>query len=285
MAELKNYQSEQTAWCPGCGNFGILNAIKKALFTLQIEPHKVIIASGIGQAAKLPHYIKCHVLNGLHGRALPLATGAKLANHQGLVLVFTGDGDCYGEGGNHLLHTIRRNINIKVFVHNNQVYGLTKGQASPTSDEGFVTKVQPHGVMVEPFHPLSMAISLEASFVARGFSGEIEHLSFLIQEAIKHKGFSLIDILQPCVSFNKKNTHAWYKSHIYDVNKEGGYNPEDKTAAFLKSQEWEPKIPIGIIYKKNKPTFEEKSDVLKDTVLVEQKINLESLPKVIKDFR
>ena len=283
--KLKDYESTPSAWCPGCGNFGILSAIKKALAALNIEPHQVIIASGIGQAAKLPHYIKCNILNGLHGRALPLATGAKLANHKGLVLVFTGDGDCYGEGGNHLIHAIRRNIDIKVFVHDNQVYGLTKGQASPTSDEGFVTKLQPHGAIAEPFHPLSLAVSLEASFVARGFSGEIEHLSFLIQEAIKHKGFSLVDILQPCVSFNKKNTHAWDKSHIYDVNKEGNYNPEDKSAAFLKSQEWEPKIPIGIIYKKDKPTFEEKTDVLKEKPLVEQKINLESLPKVIKDFK
>ena len=196
----------ETAWCPGCGDFGILEAVKDALVKLDADMHKVVFVSGIGQAAKLPQYLNCNFFNGLHGRALPVATGIKMANRDLCVFVTSGDGDIYGEGGNHFIHAIRRNIDLTVIVHNNQVYGLTKGQASPTSDLGFVTKVQPHGVFNEPFHPLAAAIALGAGFVARSFSGDKEHLSSMIQEAVKYKGFSLVDVLQPCITFNKKIT-------------------------------------------------------------------------------
>ncbi len=249
MPEIKDFMSNDgIAWCPGCGDFGILNAVKKALVKLGKQPKEILLTSGIGQAAKLPHYIKCNCFNGLHGRALPPAAGAKIANHTLTVLVTTGDGDCYGEGGNHLIHNIRRNLDITVIVHNNQIYGLTKGQASPTTDAGYVTKIQTAGVILEPLHSLEMVIALGAGFVGRGYSADSEHLSWLILEGIKHKGFSLIDVLQPCVTFNKKNTYEWYSKRVYKVNEDLSYNPQDKIAAFKKASEWEDRIPIGIIY-------------------------------------
>ena len=236
MSTLDDYRGRTPAWCPGCGNFSILKTFKEAVVELGMEPHQFTIVSGIGQAAKFPHYLKCNTFNGLHGRSLPVATGLKLANHEMTVVAVAGDGDCYGEGGNHLLHAIRRNIGIKLFVHDNQIYGLTKGQASPTSGEGIRTKNQPLGVFSEQFNPMAFAIALDCSFVARGFAGDGEHLKGLIKEAMGHKGFSLVDILQPCVTFNKLNTYEWYQQRVYRL--EPDYNPEDRTEAFRRSLEW-----------------------------------------------
>ncbi len=280
--EPQDYNIEgKTAWCPGCGNFPILKTVKAAFAELDIMPHRVLLVSGIGQAAKLPHYLKCNVFNGLHGRALPVATGAKLANHDLPVIVTTGDGDCYGEGGNHLIHAIRRNINIKVFVHDNQIYGLTKGQASPTSMEGMKTKVQTFGVLSEQLNPLALAISLDASFVARGFAGDGEFLKGLMKEAITHKGFALLDILQPCVTFNKLNTFKWYRERVYRIEPE--YNPEDRSGAFERSLEWGEKIPTGIIYRNHRTTLEERVPIIRDAPLVrqgfEQKVTVGELLK------
>lgn len=285
MPEMKDFMSnDHIAWCPGCGDFGILNALKKALVKLDKQPKDILLTSGIGQAAKLPHYIKCNCFNGLHGRALPPAAGAKIANHTLTVLVTTGDGDCYGEGGNHLIHNIRRNLDITVVVHNNQVYGLTKGQASPTTDSGYVTRVQTAGVILEPLHPLEMVIALGAGFVARGYSADSEHLSWLILEGIKHRGFSLIDVLQPCVTFNKKNTYEWYSKRVYKVNEDPSYNPQDKIAAFQKASEWEDRIPIGIIYQTEKETYEDKSGINKKPPLVDEDIENIDISTCLKDF-
>ncbi len=192
MSTLESYEGQTPAWCPGCGNFPILNTLKQALVELDIEPHQLTVVSGIGQAAKLPHYMKCNTFNGLHGRTLPVATGIRLANHEMPVIAVAGDGDCYGEGGNHLLHAVRRNINVKLFVHDNQVYGLTKGQASPTTMEGVVTKTQPFGSLSEALNPLAMAVALDCSFVARGFTGDAEFLKGLMKEALNQKGFAQI---------------------------------------------------------------------------------------------
>jgi 2-oxoglutarate/2-oxoacid ferredoxin oxidoreductase subunit beta len=189
---LQDYRGEVPAWCPGCGNFGILKALKEAMVELGIEPHQFTIVSGIGQAGKTPHYLKCNTFNGLHGRTLPVATALRLVNHEMLVLAVAGDGDCYGEGGNHFLHAIRKNPNVKLFVHNNQVYGLTKGQSSPTTHEGVVTKNYPFGVFAGQFNPLLTAIVNDCSFVARGFAGAGEQLKGLMKEAIRHKGFSVV---------------------------------------------------------------------------------------------
>lgn len=255
MVTKKDFESDfENKWCPGCGNFGILSAITDALVGLGIAPHQLLIVSGIGQAAKTPHFLQCNIFHGLHGRALPVATGAKIANHELTIIVNSGDGDCYGEGGNHFIHSVRRNIDILLLVHNNMVYGLTKGQASPTSNLGMTTQLQPHGVIMEPFNPLTVALSLGAGFVARGFSGNEEHLSRLIREGIKHRGFSLIDILQPCVSFNRINTFSWFKKRVYDLF-ETDHDQENYEKALELSREYDEKIPIGILYKKEKPTF------------------------------
>ena len=260
------------AWCPGCGNLPILRAFDEALEAAGIDTRKLVVVSGIGQAAKLPHYPKrkVNVFNGLHGRALPAATGIKIANHELTVVITSGDGDMYGEGGNHLIHAIRRNIGVKAFVHNNQVYGLTKGQASPTSDLGFVTKVQTHGVISLPLNPLALAIVEDASFVARSFSGKRDHLRAMMVAALQHAGgFALLDILQPCVSFNKVNTFKWYNDRVREIG--GEHDPIDKRAALDLAMRWGDEIPIGMLYTSNRPSFESRLDVLKSGPLVKQK--------------
>ncbi len=240
------------AWCPGCGDFSILKILKSALAELDIPPEKLVTVSGIGQAAKMPHYFRTNFFNGLHGRALPPATAIKAANPEMTVIVTSGDGDIYGEGGNHLLHAIRRNPDITVIVHDNMVYGLTKGQASPTSREGFVTPVQVQGVSAEPFNPIAMAVGMDASFVARSSAGEAEHAGEMIKAAIRHKGFSLVDVFQPCVTFNKVNTHAWFKQHTYML--EADHDPRDREKAFRRALETD-RLPLGIFYVREKPVF------------------------------
>lgn len=246
----------EIAWCPGCGNFNLLTALSEALAELGLKPSQVVLVSGIGQAAKAPHYIQANVFNGLHGRSIPIAFGIQAVNPELTVIVESGDGCMYGEGGNHLIHAIRRNPNITVIVHDNQVYGLTKGQASPTSETGFVSKTQPLGTISEPFHPLALAVSQDASFVARGFTGDKEGLKSILKQAIQWKGFSLVDVLQPCVTFNHTNTFGWYRSRLYPLPEE--YNSEDQVEAFKKSLEWGNKIPIGVIYRHAKSVFSDR---------------------------
>jgi len=282
MPTVEDYRGQTPAWCPGCGNFGILKAFKDAMVELGVEPHQFTMVSGIGQAGKFPHYVQCNTFNGLHGRTLPVATGIKLTNHEMLVIAVAGDGDCYGEGGNHLIHAIRRNINVKLFVHDNQIYGLTKGQASPTSMEGMVTKNQPFGVFSEQLNPISLAVALDCSFVARGFAGDPVYLKGLIKEAINHKGFALVDILQPCVTFNKINTYEWYKQRVYPIEPE--YNPEDRVEAFKKALEWSERIPLGVIYRNNRQTFEKRIPTIKDKPLVKQSFEFSRVEATMKEF-
>jgi 2-oxoglutarate ferredoxin oxidoreductase subunit beta len=283
MVSIEDYKGGETAWCPGCGNFSILRALKKALVKLEKKPHKILIVSGIGQSGKLPHYLKCNTFNGLHGRTLPPATGAKVANHEVTVLAVGGDGDTYGEGGNHFIHAIRRNPDITLLVHNNQIYGLTKGQASPTSDLGMKTKIQAQGVIHTPFDPLAVAISLDCSFVARGFAGDVGHLSNLIARSIKHKGFSLVDILQPCVTFNRLNTVQWYKERVYKLE-DTDYSPKSRIKAFEKSLEWGKKIPIGVFYERKATCFEDKIPALSQKPLIKQEFNREMVEGLIEKF-
>jgi 2-oxoglutarate ferredoxin oxidoreductase subunit beta len=282
MPTLEDYKGQTPTWCPGCGNFGILKTFKDAMVDLGIEPHQFTIVSGIGQASKFPHYLKCNTFNGLHGRTLPVATGIRLSNHEMLVIAVAGDGDCYGEGGNHLIHAMRRNINVKLFVHDNQIYGLTKGQASPTSLEGMITKNQPFGVFSEQLNPIALAVAIDCGFAARGFTGNMGHLKELMKAAILHKGFSLLDILQPCVTFNKINTYEWYKQRVYHLEPE--YNPEDRIGAFKKSLEWGDRIPLGIIYKNKRPILEERIPVIKDNPLLRQSFDISSLETALKEF-
>ena len=281
MTDVKSYDCDyENKWCPGCGNFGILNAMKKALAAQDVPPEEILIVSGIGQAGKTPHFLKCNYFHGLHGRALPVATGAKLANHDLNILVSMGDGDCYGEGGNHLLAAIRRNINITLLVHNNMVYGLTKGQASPTSAHGFVTKAQPQGVAGEAFNPLTLALSQNAGFVARGYSGKMDHLSYLIQEGMRYRGFSLIDILQVCVSFNHLNTTAFYNERVYELD-ESEYPVDDWHQAMDTARVWGDQIPIGILYKKESASYTDRLEGLTAGPLVERQYNPGSIQALI----
>ncbi|MFH1327686.1 MAG: 2-oxoacid:ferredoxin oxidoreductase subunit beta [Candidatus Bathyarchaeota archaeon] len=284
VVKIENYDGPETAWCPGCGNFSILTSVKHALVKLAIPPYRVLIVSGIGQASKLPHYLKCNTFNGLHGRALPVATGAKVANHELVVLAVAGDGDAYGEGGNHFFHTMRRNPNITYMVHDNQVYGLTKGQASPTSDLGFITRTTPNGVFTIPYNPIALAIAGGASFVARSYSGNIEHLTEMIKQGVQHKGFAFIDILQPCVSFNHLNTYEWYSKRVYNIEDDEDYDPSDKISAFRKAQVWGDKIPIGIFYREERKTFEDQLPQLHEIPLIKHKLDSKVFEVLMDEF-
>jgi 2-oxoglutarate ferredoxin oxidoreductase subunit beta len=282
MTSIEEYGKYETAWCPGCGNFGILNSLKHALVACELQPHQVLLVSGIGQAAKTPHYLKANVFNGLHGRSLPVAIGAKLANPELTVIAESGDGCMYGEGGNHFLAALRRNLDLTILAHDNRVYGLTKGQASPTSEQGFVTKAQPHGAFAPPFNPVAVAVTMGASFVARGYAGMPEHLADLIVQAIKHRGTSLVDILQPCVSFNKVNTYQWYKEHCYELGED--HDPTDHGQALRIALEFGERIPLGVIHKMEKPLFEEQFAVLKNGPLARQEVSREGLQQIMQGY-
>jgi len=277
------FSTYETAWCPGCGNFSILECLKRALEELDKDPYEVLMAAGIGQAAKTPQYISANSFCGLHGRSLPAAVAAKIANKNLTVIVDTGDGDSYGEGGNHFIHNIRRNVDITHFVHDNQIYGLTKGQASPTSSEGQITGVQPTGNINTPLNPMLLAISAGAGFVARAFSGDKEHLVSIMKQAILYKGYALVDILQPCVSFNKVNTFAYYSKRVYRLDE--SYDTSNKINALEKSMEYGDKIPIGVIYQEQKRTFHEKNIVLSSgESLIDIPYNINFVQKIIEEF-
>ncbi len=285
--DVKSFEMDgiDIAWCPGCGNFSILKILKGALAELNIEPKDLVMVSGIGQAAKIPHYFRTNVFNGLHGRALPPATAIKAVNPGLTVIAESGDGDMYGEGGNHFLHTIRRNPNITNIVHNNMVYGLTKGQASPTSRIGFRTPIQVAGVFLEPFNPLAVAIALNASFVARAFAGDAEQTREIFKKAIEHKGYALVDVFQPCPSFNKLNTYDWFKSHVYYLD--DSHDCHDRSAAFNRATE-EDKFPLGVFYiNRDKKTFEENIGTYRDNEqpLYERKRDIEKLRALIETFK
>jgi 2-oxoglutarate ferredoxin oxidoreductase subunit beta len=283
--DIFDLKGTDIAWCPGCGNYAILRELKQALAEREISPTNLVVVSGIGQAAKTPHYFKTNVFNGLHGRALSPAVAIKAANPSLTVIADSGDGDMYGEGGNHFLHTIRRNPDITNIVHNNMVYGLTKGQASPTSQTGFKTPVQVNGVFLEPFNPLAVAIALDASFVARAFAGDFEQTKEIIKKAITHKGYALVDIFQPCVTFNKLNTYQWFKDNTYYLDQ--SYEPNDRAEAFKKAIETD-KLPLGVFYvNKNKKTFEENvyAAAKTDKPLYEHLLDIEQLRDFLERFK
>jgi 2-oxoglutarate ferredoxin oxidoreductase subunit beta len=284
MANIHEFKTFETAWCPGCGDFSILESLEGALTELGLKPHEVLIVGGIGQAAKTPQYLNANGFAGLHGRALPPAAAAKIANHNLKVIINTGDGDSYGEGGNHFIHNIRRNVDMTHFVHDNQIYGLTKGQSSPTSDIGHVTDFTPDGVINQALNPILTAIALGAGFVARAFSGDKEHLKEMMKEAINYNGYALVDILQPCVSFNKVNTFAWYKKRVYKVTGDDAYNPNDKIAAMTKALEWGDKIPLGVIYREDKKSFIDHFDFLKENTLLETPYDKTLIQSLIEEF-
>lgn len=270
------------AWCPGCGNFPILNIMKGVLAEMDIHPTEVVICSGIGQAAKTPHYLRVHYFNGLHGRALPPAIAIKTSNPKLTVIAESGDGDTYGEGGNHFLHTIRRNPDITNIVHNNMVYGLTKGQASPTSEKGMTTPVQTDGVVLEPFNPMAIAIASGATFVARAFSGDIPQAKEIVKMAIQHKGYALVDVFQPCVVFNKQNTFMWFKEHTYYLGSE--HDKRDKAKALSLALNTE-RMAMGVLYQETgRPSYETVVRAGSDP-LYARKLDGEKLDALIQKYR
>ena len=275
----------EMAWCPGCGNYAIRNLMLQVLNEMRLERGNLVFVSGIGQAAKAPQYYNVSYFNGLHGRALPAATGIKAANPRLTVIVESGDGDMYGEGGNHLLHAIRRNPDLTVIVHNNMVYGLTKGQASPTTPLGTVTPVQVHGVAAAPLNPLALAISLDASFVARVSVHKPEEMKAVIRQAIEHRGFSLVDVFQSCVTFNKVNTLRWFADNTSPVPPD--HDPSDRQAAFTMSLREDP-WPLGIFYRHDgRQTFEagQKLYHQNDTPLFQRRIENATLQALIGRYR
>jgi 2-oxoglutarate ferredoxin oxidoreductase subunit beta len=254
--DIKAFDSEaENTWCAGCGDFAILRSLKLALTELGIASHEALVVSGIGCGSKLPDYMRINGFMTIHGRPLPAATGAKLANPDLHVIVVNGDGDSYGIGGNHFLHSCRRNPNITHIVEDNQIYGLTKGQYSPTSDQGFVTTTSPDGAIEQPLLPAAVALAAGATFIARTFAGDPRHMAAVIVEGIQHQGYSLIDVLQPCVTFNRVNTYDWYRERVYKLEED--YDPTNRDSARAMAYEWEDRIPLGVIYRNDEaPTYE-----------------------------
>jgi 2-oxoglutarate ferredoxin oxidoreductase subunit beta len=251
-------------WCPGCGDFGLLNSVQKALAELGRRPHEVLCVSGIGCSSNFPGYLNAYGMHTLHGRSLAVATGAKFANHELTVIVTGGDGDGYGIGGNHFAHTARRNVDLTYLVMNNQIYGLTTGQVSPSSSVGMKTKSTPFGNLERPVNPIATAIMNGATFVARGFSGHGKHLVSLVKQAIEHKGFSLLDVFSPCVTFNHDNTYEFFRERIQQLE-ESGHDPGDWKSACEKAMAWGDTIYTGVFYKREDvATLHEQEPVLEE---------------------
>ncbi|EGO63366.1 thiamine pyrophosphate-dependent enzyme [Acetonema longum] len=271
-------------WCPGCGNFGIFNALKKAFAALELDLEQTVLVNGIGCSSKIGQYINCYRIETLHGRSLPVATGVKLANHGLTVIAEGGDGDGMGLGMGHFVHTARRNLDISYFIHNNQVYGLTKGQTSPTSEPGMFTKFTPPpvGNVERPVNIVDMAISLGASFVARAYTGNMDHLADMMAQAIRHRGFAVVDILQPCVSFNAVNTYAWYQQRVRSIP--SSHDPSDREKAKALAGLWGDEIPVGVFLREKRPTFADSLPQLTDGPLTAQPLTGIDISELMEDL-
>jgi 2-oxoglutarate ferredoxin oxidoreductase subunit beta len=288
--EMDTYKSEvKPTWCPGCGDFAVLRALQTAIHTLQLEPWNVAIVSGIGCSSNLPHFLATYGFHAIHGRALPVAEGIKLANPDLHVIIAGGDGDGYGIGVGHFIHAMRRNFDITYLVMNNQIYGLTTGQASPTSEKGMKTKSTPvEGVIENPIDPISLALASGATYIARGFSGDVKTMTELVKGGIEHKGFALIDCLSPCVTYNKINTYDFFRGRVYDLAKEG-HDPTDMKAAFAKAIEWpmvqDGRIPLGLFYRNpSMPTYEDLEIALRKGPPVKQALGVENPDELLAEF-
>lgn len=285
--DLKMFKSSlKPTWCPGCGDFGVLKGTLQAMEELQIAPHNIVVISGIGCSSNFPHFLSSYGIHSIHGRALPVAMGVQLANHNLTTIVTGGDGDGYGIGAGHFVHACRRNVNLTYIVMNNEIYGLTAGQASPTSRDGLVTKSTPrdYSLHERPLNPVAIALASGASFVARGFSGERAQLSSLITKAIKHRGFSYIDVISPCVTFQKVATYDFFKERVYKVEEEG-HDPSDFGVAMALAREpWETKIPIGLFFREERPLYEDSEPTFKRGTLVSQKRRLKIGSPILKQF-
>jgi 2-oxoglutarate ferredoxin oxidoreductase subunit beta len=287
---MDTYKSEvKPTWCPGCGDFAVLRALQTAIHTLQLEPWNIAIVSGIGCSSNLPHFLATYGFHAIHGRALPVAEGIKLANPDLHVIITGGDGDGYGIGVGHFIHAMRRNFDITYLVMNNQIYGLTTGQASPTSEKGMKTKSTPiEGVIENPIDPISLALSSGATYIARGFSGDVKGMAELVKGGIEHKGFALIDCLSPCVTYNKINTYDFFRERVYDLAKEG-HDSTDMKAAFAKAIEWpmvqDGRIPLGLFYRNpSMPTYEDLEIALRKGPPVKQSLGVEDPDELLSEF-
>ncbi|MCS7092872.1 MAG: 2-oxoacid:ferredoxin oxidoreductase subunit beta [Patescibacteria group bacterium] len=284
MTTIQEFAGYPPTWCPGCGNWPIGQAIKKALVDLGYSPDKVVIVFGVGCSGNMNDFVNAYAIHSLHGRALPNAIGVKLANHRLPVIAIVGDGDCYGEGGNHFLHACRGNHDITVLVHDNSVYGLTTGQSAPTSPKGFKSKSTPQGMIEIPINPLALALTQGATFVAQAFSGDLIHLIEIIKLAIRHRGFSLVNILQPCITFNKVNTYEYYFQRTYKLSLD--HTKDDYRLALKKCLENnEEKYPLGIIYQVEKPTFHDQLPQFSDDVPLIEKEKFKDLDRLINLFQ
>ena len=287
MTTAAEYKSRmRQTWCPGCGDYGVLNGLLNACAALGIERHDLVVVSGIGCSSDLPHFMSVYGIHTLHGRALPVAQGIKMANKDLTVVITGGDGDGYGIGAGHFLHALRRNLDLTYIVMDNRIYGLTTGQASPTSDKGHKTKSTPAGNPECALNPLALAIVGGATFVGRGFSGEPVHLSEVIRRGLAHKGFSLVDVFSPCVTWNKVNTYDWYRPRVVKLETEG-HDPADRNAAIRQALREDGKLPIGVIYETDEPTFAEEEPSLQGEPLVNSRIGLtdEEWNALIGEFR
>ncbi|MFQ5987081.1 MAG: thiamine pyrophosphate-dependent enzyme [Thermoplasmata archaeon] len=276
----------KVTWCPGCGDFGVLNATLKAIQAIQLDPKDLVVVSGIGCSSNFPHFLRSYGFHGIHGRVMPVATGIRLANPELTVLATGGDGDGYGIGLGHFIHAMRRNFDLTYVVMNNEIYGLTTGQASPTSERGHVTKSTPWGSIEWPVNPIALALSAGASYISRGFSGDPKQMATLIEGGLKHKGFALVDVFSPCVTYNKVNTYPYFRERVYKLEDEG-HDTSDLLAAYAKAHEWGDRIPIGLFYQVEKETYEEEEPALRKGPLVEQPLGLseEQGNALVQEFR
>ena len=280
---IKPFDTPTTnTWCPGCGNFSILMTVKQALAELELPREEVVAVTGIGCHGKITDYIKVNGIHTIHGRVLPVATAIKIANDRLTVLGFAGDGDAFNIGIGHFPHAARRNVNMTYIIHDNLIYGLTTGQTSPTSKQGFVTKTSPRGEWSIAINPLTQALTSHVSFVSRTFAGEPQHMKEVLKNAIKHQGFALVDVLQPCVTFNRVNTYQFYKERIYKLEEEE-HDVRDWSEAYKKAEEWGDRIPIGIFYQEERPTYEKNFPALEKGPLVDQSLERE-MDKLFEEF-
>jgi len=284
MVTLEDLKTpKKNTWCPGCGNFGILMGFKMALVQLGLERDQVVLVAGIGCHGKMVNYVNINGFHGIHGRVLPLATGIKLANPNLTVVGFAGDADCYDEGWGHFSHAIRRNIDITLIVHNNMVLGLTTGQTTATSQRGFKTKSTPFGSISPALNPIANALVSNGTFVARGYSGDMRHLTGLIVEAIKHRGFAFLDVFQPCVTFNYLNTYDWFKERVYRLEEEN-HDTTEKAKALEKAFEWGDRIPIGVFYQEERAVYRDGLPHLAERPLVRQKVEDVDITALMEDL-
>jgi 2-oxoglutarate ferredoxin oxidoreductase subunit beta len=284
MATLQDLATDQTNyWCPGCGNFGILTAIKRAINQLGLRREEVTAVTGIGCHGKVTNYLNVNGFHVIHGRVLPAATAIKLANREQTVIGFSGDGDSFGIGMGHFPHAARRNPDITLIVHDNLIYGLTTGQTSPTTKRGHRTKSTPRGAFEEAVNPISTALASNAAFVARGYVGDMGHLTGLFKEALAFEGFAMVDVLQPCVAWNRINTYQFYKERVYKLEEEG-HDPSDLIRAYERSLEWTERIPIGVFYRRERPAYRENFPFLEGEPLARRRIDDADITELMKEF-